>query len=563
MDSVSETTGLNSTADHEEPVNYRPAFSLPRQATGEVRAFPLVNGLQASNSWPQNCSSPEFEAEVPIGGSSSVCFGPLGMENLSDQLLIQQGGLENDVETCGVPVSPSLYVSPPDLGEAGQRKYYPEPSIPSIPPTMEDSEAVAQAVDVHRRVAIMNPDPSQGIRKHRQIQGRLPYSRSGSPYSSDSMSSSSLYDRSTTPKDTYSFETNETSSSGAEVGSDKEKTSPWSRANFDRVLHDAPKREHIRSRKCGKGGDQSDSGSSSQSRSKPTKVPPMMRNKLHGRATADITVTYSGASSSSGSASMDHVHFHQEKEGSQGKTAKSCISNGTDTGIATSSASSQSVQSQSTCMSSSGVDTRQNGGKERKNLTAKSVSLHYHEIRISTVKRDELSQESSGPSHHHQHHFTHRQKAQQSYSSDSTSTDESERKRRRFNRTFVLLRHCGLLELTLQTASLMQQSTLMHQQLKSLRQQTEVLYNAIHGMSASQQLTSSFDSAAAQEIMKNLRAILIRQDGHSHSHNGPPMINLQHIRRMAVKRNSSGETISPDSCNAQSSSTIQNSGSST
>jgi hypothetical protein len=266
----------------------------------------------------------------------------------------------------------------------------------------------------------------------------------------------------------------------------------------------------------------------------------------------------SGASSSS--VGMTLSHGHQEKQVYEVK-AENFASNGTDTGIATANTSGQSLQSQSTCSlsSSSGVDTRHqvNATKEKKNLPAKLVSAHYHEIR--NPNKNEMSEESSES--RHQHHFSHRQKVQQCYSSDSASTDESERKRRRFNRTFVLLRHCGLLELTLQTASLMQQSSLMNQQLNSLRQQTEVLYNAIHAMSTSQPPASSFDSVAAQGILRNLREVLNRPDGLPYS--GPSSTNLQHVRRKGVKRTSSGETVSPDSGNTQSSSMMQNSGSST
>merc|ERR1711962_239149 len=101
-------------------------------------------------------------------------------------------------------------------------------------------------------------------------------------------------------------------------------------------------------------------------------------------------------------------------------------------------------------------------------MPSKSVGSHYHDIR--NVGKSDQSEELSEGMTHCQHHFGNRRQ-EQSHVNISASTDESERKRRRFNRTFVLLRHCGLLELTLQTASLMQQSSLMNQQLNSLRQQ--------------------------------------------------------------------------------------------
>ncbi|XP_033634881.1 uncharacterized protein LOC117296115 [Asterias rubens] len=416
---------------------------------------------------------------------------------------------------------------------------------------------------------------SPGKHRHRPRIGE-PASRSSSPYSSDSLSSSSLSDRSasTTLKDTFSNETNENSSSGFDTSgsSDKEKTTPWSMANFDRVLHDAPKREHIRSRKVtdksrssnnqgtNKVGYQSDSGSSSsQSRNKPAKASQGTRSKLHlhthGR-TADIPTNYSGTSTSSGN--QGHGHFDKSKTKFDGIAEDA--SQGDDTGISTANTSGQSTQYQSnfSMSSSSGacVESSRKGGKERtKNLPGK-VSTHYHSIRTQSINK--VTPDLAGSTPHHNNHF-HQGHLEQSGPSngDSASNSESERKRRRFNRTFVLLRNCGLLELTMQTASLMQQNCVMNQQLSALRQETGVLYNAISHLSSTQP-SASFDIVTAHGILKNLKGIM-NHDAPPHGNNLP---NSQHVRRFTVKRNSSGETVSPDS-HTQSSSAPLNSGSST
>lgn len=88
----------------------------------------------------------------------------------------------------------------------------------------------------------------------------------------------------------------------------------------------------------------------------------------------------------------------------------------------------------------------------------------------------------------------------------SDSDEEMERKRKRFYRTFTALRECGLMEITLQTASLMEKNRQIQKQIMLLRKETSNTYNQM--LQLCKENPNFEKSQNTKEAMQNLTTIL-------------------------------------------------------
>lgn len=91
-------------------------------------------------------------------------------------------------------------------------------------------------------------------------------------------------------------------------------------------------------------------------------------------------------------------------------------------------------------------------------------------------------------------------------SSSSGSDEEKERKRKRFFRTFTALRECGLMEITMQTASLMEKNRQLQKQIASLRRETAITYNQM--LKISKGNPAFREQPQTAQVMQNLQEIL-------------------------------------------------------
>ena len=277
------------------------------------------------------------------------------------------------------------------------------------------------------------------------------------------------------------------------------------RAAFNRVVGDAPQRAHIRLKSRHhrvKGAEASDNSSDSSSYNRDS--PPNVLNlpNLQGRAKQQDGNLESEGSSGSGIffRPTQGVAKHLVKHG-HGKMRKGDVSQ-SDAGIAacTCSGSSTSQQSgMSVSRDSSGQDAGDSGFGTRKSTShtkstshsKRSLATHYQNIKRCCVDNDAETSNSST--------------LQMRTMSDSQPDSVKDKKRRRFNRTFAALRQCGLLDLTLQTATLMEQSQRMQKQLDNLRKETKILYSAMTQFSQTQ--PEFLQSNNAQQVMTGLEKI--------------------------------------------------------
>ncbi len=263
------------------------------------------------------------------------------------------------------------------------------------------------------------------------------------------------------------------------------------RAAFDRVVGDAPQRAHIRlkSRHHRVKGDKASDGSSDSSsynRDSPPNV--LDLSNIGGNKQQDGNLESEG---SSGSGMFfrptQNVAKHLIKHG---KAKVSAVQS--DQGIvACGCGSSTSQQSSLSVSMSSGQDAGDSGFVGKRTCSKRSLATHYQ-----TIKHiGELDAETSLSGTMHNVRTV----------TDADPDTDRERKRRRFNRTFAALRQCGLLDLTLQTATLMEQSQRMQKQLDTLRKETKILHDAMTQFSQVQ--PNFLQTNNAQEVMNNLKQI--------------------------------------------------------
>ena len=285
------------------------------------------------------------------------------------------------------------------------------------------------------------------------------------------------------------------------------------RAAFNRVVGDAPQRAHIRLKSRHhrvKGDKASDNSSDSSSYNRDS--PPNILNlpNLEGHVKQQDRNLESEGSSGSGiffrpTQGVAKHAKHLVKHG-HGKMRKGDVSQ-SDVGIAacTCSGSSTSQQSgMSVSRDSSGQDAGDSGFGTRKSMShskstshsKRSLATHYQNIKRCCVDIDAETSNSS--------------MLQMRTMSDSQPDSVRDKKRRRFNRTFAALRQCGLLDLTLQTATLMEQSQRMQKQLETLRKETKILYSAMTQFSQTQ--PDFLQSNNAQQVMTGLEKIAKGQE---------------------------------------------------
>ncbi|XP_033110900.1 uncharacterized protein LOC117111950 isoform X2 [Anneissia japonica] len=90
------------------------------------------------------------------------------------------------------------------------------------------------------------------------------------------------------------------------------------------------------------------------------------------------------------------------------------------------------------------------------------------------------------------------------------SDQDRERKRKRFGRTFHALRKCGLLNLTLQTAALMEHNSILNKQLKDLKEESNNMYKSLMKFSTMQ--PNSGQTEEVLKLMDSLKSIVQNKD---------------------------------------------------
>ncbi|XP_072031757.1 uncharacterized protein [Amphiura filiformis] len=266
------------------------------------------------------------------------------------------------------------------------------------------------------------------------------------------------------------------------------------RAAFDRVVGDAPQRAHIRlkSRHHRLKGDKESDGSSDSSSYNRDSPPTILNLSNIGVAKQQDGNLESEGSSGSGTFFRPTTQ-NATKHFKHGKPKSDNTQSQSDAGIATCGSSTSRQSNLSMSRYSSGIDAGDSGfGTARKSTCKRSLSTHYQNIKHGGV---ELDAETSNSSTMHNIRTV----------PEAEPDTDRERKRRRFNRTFAALRQCGLLDLTLQTATLMEQSQRMQKQLETLRKETKALHGAMRQFSEVQ--PTFLQTNNAQKVMTNLEQI--------------------------------------------------------
>ncbi|XP_030854869.1 uncharacterized protein LOC589800 isoform X2 [Strongylocentrotus purpuratus] len=265
------------------------------------------------------------------------------------------------------------------------------------------------------------------------------------------------------------------SSSG--MNSDQEKQVKISQATFDKVLIDASQRRHIRNKARNTGTDSGSDTSSGNMRMDVTKVGGKSQ-KLES-ATSE--------SSGIGANYMSSVQCDLTLPRSTIMTGG--VTN-SSTGVSTmynSQGNKVSDESKQESMSSG------SGGGRKRHLPW-SIARYYYQTKQPPVSQDASIDGDDCPV--------------DMSNLSSKRIGQPERKRKRFHRTFTALRQCGLLDLTMQTASLMEQNTKLQKQLGELHRQAHLMYHTVSHFSKIQ--PTAFGSSEAQKVMDGLKEMVDR-----------------------------------------------------
>lgn len=230
-----------------------------------------------------------------------------------------------------------------------------------------------------------------------------------------SLSTSSQGNTSTTLRDALSNCSNGYVNSSGGGTSDQEKHQEKSKAVFDKVVLDAMQRHHIRTKRVRSTED--DTGSDSSSGTQDMPLP--LKQEVKTRAEQKKTPSHNDIPKNSGS----------------------------DTGISSGQAD---LTSPHDYFANFGHSSKPSRHSSRGHVNLKRT---FHRLQDKHRADDDGS------------------------SSSSSSDHEMERKRKRFFRTFSALRDCGLMEITMQTASLMERNKQLQKQIMFLRMETSATYN--------------------------------------------------------------------------------------
>lgn len=266
------------------------------------------------------------------------------------------------------------------------------------------------------------------------------------------------------------------SSSG--MNSDQEKQEKISQATFDKVLIDANQRRHIRNKARNTGTDSGSDTSSGNMR--------MDMTKVGGKSQKLESAT--SESSGIGANYMSSVQCDLTLPRSTIMTGG--VTN-SSTGVSTmynSQGNKVSDESKQESMSSG------SGGGGRKRHLPWSIARYYYQTKQPPISQDASIDGDDCPV--------------DMSNLLSKRIGQPERKRKRFHRTFTALRQCGLLDLTMQTASLMEQNTKLQKQLGELHRQAHLMYHTVSHFSKIQ--PTAFGSSEAQKVMDGLKEMVDR-----------------------------------------------------
>ncbi|XP_063958766.1 uncharacterized protein LOC135154787 isoform X2 [Lytechinus pictus] len=271
------------------------------------------------------------------------------------------------------------------------------------------------------------------------------------------------------------------SSSG--MNSDQEKQEKISQATFDKVLIDANQRRHIRNKARNTG---TDSGSDSSS----------------GNMCLDMTMTSHMTDVVGTSQKLDSTTSESSGIGANYMSSVQCdfqlprstimaggVTN-SSTGVST------MYNSQGNKVSDESKQESMSSGSSgaRKRHVPWSIARYYYQ-----TKRPPLSQDVSVDGDEGNIEMN---------NLPSRRIGQPERKRKRFHRTFTALRQCGLLDLTMQTASLMEQNSKLQKQLGELHRQAHLMYHTVSHFSKIQ--PNVLGSPETQKVMDGLKAMMDR-----------------------------------------------------
>ena len=270
---------------------------------------------------------------------------------------------------------------------------------------------------------------------------------------------------------------------------------------FNRVVGGAPQRAHIRlkprhhhhhhrTKDETKADDISSSDSSSYNRSSPPAIPDL--SKL-GTQTAEIVLESVESEGSSESCTffrpthtvLHHKHNSKKRHDTTSPSDAGIVSSCSITTASQSCLSMSRGSSSGQDASDSGMVSRNSGQRKR------SVAGHYQAIKRTSSQC--VGDDDDSPITTHLNTIP-------IHTSDKDMAGE--RKRRRFNRTFGALRQCGLLDLTLQTAALMETSQQMQKQIESLRNETKTLHDTMFTFADVQ--PNFLATSGAQQVMNQL-----------------------------------------------------------
>ncbi|XP_072163713.1 uncharacterized protein [Diadema setosum] len=294
---------------------------------------------------------------------------------------------------------------------------------------------------------------------------------------SETSSSGSANCSTTSPKD-ESNGSALTGHSSSGMNSDQEKQKKITQATFDKVLVDANQRRQIRNKARNTG---TDSGSDSSSGNMD------MRTVISTSANA-MKLESTSDSSGIGANYPSSVQCDLELPGpSRPQLLQSGVTN-SSTGVST------MYNSQGNKVSDESKQESMSSGSSgnRKRHIPWSIARHYYQ-----TKRAAMSPEAQNAA----------DEANSEFSSVGLKRPaQTDRKRKRFHRTFTALRQCGLLDLTMQTASLMEQNTKLQKQLSDLHRQAHVMYHTVTHFSKIQ--PNAFGTPEAKKVMDGLKAMV-------------------------------------------------------
>ena len=228
-----------------------------------------------------------------------------------------------------------------------------------------------------------------------------------------------------------------------------------------------------------------DSGSDSSSGNTCIDMPEVASTSANNNKTDSITSDSSGIGVNFLAATKcDHFTLPRSKMMPSGVTNSS-------TGVSTmynSTGIKESNESKQDSMSSG-------GSGNRKRHIPWSIARYYYQTKRPTSAADPPEGEEEGYS-------------DMSSALTKRSAAPQDRKRKRFHRTFTALRQCGLLDLTMQTASLMEQNTKLQKQLGELHRQAHLMYHTVSHFSKIQ--PGAFGSAEAQKVVEGLKNMVDR-----------------------------------------------------